>query len=293
MTQRDYSSISPSARALLQAKALTDIPYMADAARLVRGAPIPNASPDPKSKLIALMRLLHFEARYKSLDRMLEELGSTHIFEISSGFSFRGLHLAVNRPGVFYIDTDLPGIIADKQQLIAQLMQTRHLQLRGDLATHELNALDEAGFFKLLSLMPQGPVTIINEGLLMYLANDEKIKMCRIIHRALKQYGGYWATADIYVKKELQADGFQQFMMSDDFSKFLSAHHVEENKFDSFEQAARFFNEQGFKIYKKAEKAKPEQLSALKYLDSNMLRGYLPEGRTFPHIRETWVLEAV
>ncbi|WP_315822535.1 hypothetical protein [Paraflavitalea speifideaquila] len=37
-----------------------------------------------------------------------------------------------------------------------------------------LNALDEEQFNQVVALLPPGPVTIVNEGLLMYLNWDEK-----------------------------------------------------------------------------------------------------------------------
>ena len=46
-----------------------------------------------------------------------------------------------------------------------------------------LNALDEEKFNEVVSHFPPGEIVIVNEGLLMYLNNEEKQKLCSIIHK--------------------------------------------------------------------------------------------------------------
>lgn len=286
--QKSYTSISPSAKALLLTKALTDIPYIADAAKLVWGDSVAAMGKPKQDNPMFWGRLLHFEVRYKSVDQMLAELGGTNIFEISSGYSFRGLHMAVTRSDVFYVDTDLPGVVEDKLNLLDRLVETKDLNLQSELIIKSLNALDENEFIKIIDLFPPGPITIVNEGLLMYLNNNEKSILCQIIHKILKQRGGYWITADIYIKKELG-----QSTVPDQFSQFLAAHNVEENKFESFTQAEEFFNAQGFKIHKKASPIDRQTLSALNYIDPKILQTYAQKTGSVPRIRETWALKAM
>jgi hypothetical protein len=115
---RNYSTISPSAKSLLLLKAFTDIPFIADAVKL---AFPPATLPELRKHLDTTFfkRLIHFEARYKSIDNVLAKLGGRNILEISSGFSFRGLHMALNHPDAFYIDTDLPEVMELKADLSA------------------------------------------------------------------------------------------------------------------------------------------------------------------------------
>lgn len=284
---RDYSSISPSAKALLLTKSLTTIPFIADAARLILGNEVVDQLAADKHDETFLKRLLHFESRYLSLDSLLFASGSLNVLEISSGFSFRGLNMALNHPNIYYLDTDLAEVINIKQELTDLLIRQEQLHLKGKLQTKVLNALDENGFAEALKQMPAGKLSIINEGLLMYLNMDEKAKLCQIIHKALKLRGGYWITADIYIKKDLG-----QNTNPDAFNQFLNAHHVEENKFESFEQAEAFFKDQGFKLITKATSVW-HQLSSVKYVNTEIMKSLVKQASTIGKIRETWALKAI
>src|ERR1700755_3068581 len=102
---RNYNTISPSARSLLLLKGHTPIPYAREAAALIQ-YPEPY-EPDFSNRQPGFwLRVMHFEARYQSINSLLADLlpAPINILELSSGFSFRGLALAAERP-VNYIDT--------------------------------------------------------------------------------------------------------------------------------------------------------------------------------------------
>ncbi|QKJ29719.1 hypothetical protein HQ865_08095 [Mucilaginibacter mali] len=284
---RDYSSISPSAKSLLLMKGLTNIPFIADAVELVWGDGTLNILDKNTRNEHFLKRLFHFEQRYKSIDNLLASVGGKNILEISSGFSFRGLHLAVNNPDVAYIDTDLPEVIETKKQLTEELVSGQKLTLKGTLLTLPMNALDEETFRQYVDKLPPGPVNIINEGLLVYLNSDEKKRLCQIIHRILTERGGYWINADIYIKKDIPVDN-----ANDHFSAFLQAHNVEENKFDSFDQAEVFFKDCGFKVHKIADRLWNE-MSSLKYVGLADVTGLIKQAAKIGKIRESWALVPV
>lgn len=265
-------------------KGLTNIPFIADAVKLVWGDGTLNILDNNTRNDSFLKRLFHFEMRYKSIDNLLGLVGGKNILEISSGFSFRGLHLAVNDPEVTYIDTDLPNVIETKKQLTEELVSGKSLTLKGTLLTLSMNALDEDIFRQYIDKLPPGPVNIINEGLLVYLNTDEKIELCRIIHRILKERGGYWINADIYIRKDIPIDS-----ANDHFSAFLQAHNVEDNKFDSFEQAEAFFKERGFRIHKKSERLWNE-MSSMKYVGLADFTGLIKQAAKIGKIRESWAL---
>jgi len=280
---RDYSSISPSAKGLLLMKGLTDIPFVADAAKLVLGRNSSGVLSEHSMDETFLKRLIHFEARYKSLNNLLESLGGENILEMSSGFSFRGLQMAINNPNITYIDTDLPGVIETKNSLIDQLITEQSLNLQGELMVMPLNVLDEESFMNTVAKLPAGPINIVNEGLLMYLDTAEKIQLCQIISKILSERGGYWITADIYIKKDYAIS------KSDHFSQFLESHKIEEKKFDSYEQAESFFAGQGLKLFKKAHPVF-KQLSSLKYIPQHALQELTMQARRLGSIRESWAL---
>ena len=193
-------------------------------------------------------RLLHFEARYQSINDLLEGLSINNVLELSSGFSFRGLDL-IQKKEVNYIDTDLPEVIELKKQFIEALNSPNFKPL-GNLKTLPLNALDEQQFNETVKLFPPGEVAILTEGLLMYLNPEEKLKLFVIIHNILKQRCGYWIVADVYVRKDID---LRYAMVNDNLQGFYTAHNIEENKFESFVEAEKLFNEAGLVIDKTAD----------------------------------------
>lgn len=243
-TPRDPATISPSAYALLTMKAHTSIPFVREAAALIDPTQISDLSAgidiDPVDYWL---RVMHFESRYWSINQLLNDLTATNILEISSGFSFRGLDLS-NKKDVFYIDTDLPNIIAGKQRFVDAFKKTQPL---GHYELQPLNALDPIAFDEIIERFPPGPITIINEGILVYLDDQQKTQLCTNIHKALQTRGGAWITADIYLKRKEGEDS-----RSDAWRAWSKEHGLEEKKFESFEAAEAFFQIRGLQKEKEA-----------------------------------------
>jgi O-methyltransferase involved in polyketide biosynthesis len=295
---RDFSTVSPSAYTLLMMKGLTLIPYARQAAQLLLASRPDNADPINTSRPATLdtehrpplfwARVMHFENRYWSINQLMQSLPITNILELSSGFSFRGLALSREKQ-VFYIDTDLPELIATKRQFVAALTQKPEAESEAaatkspETSTPEtnsapatngtaqstpetstpatnaaenahyellpLNVLDAPAFNTIADHFPPGPLLIINEGLLVYLDLAEKEALCRTIKDILQRRGGYWITGDIYIQKELDPSLTDR---DDSFQQFLKSHHVEEKKFEDFERAAEFFTRMGFVVDQEA-----------------------------------------
>ena len=282
--QRNYDSISPSAKTLLLLKGHTDIPFAEQAAELIS---LPGKyAPDFESRdFMRWARTVHLELRYKTIDDLLQGLPVKNILELSSGFSFRGLK-RVQDDAVHYIDTDLPEVIRIKQQLVADLEKTID-PAKGKLELLPLNALDEGQFKNIVARFPAGELAIVNEGLLMYLDDAEKIKLCRIIKEVLQQRGGYWITADVYVRVKTDAG---KFRLDDEFQKFLDEHNVEENKFESFEAAEAFFKAQGFVVDKEATE-RYETLSTLKYFMESLSEQQKASPGKMERMQASWRLK--
>jgi hypothetical protein len=279
-THRDFSTISPSAKALLLLKGYTHIPFAKQAATLISKPEI--YAPDFTRKDAAFwVYAVHFENRYWTIDRMLEGLPVTNILEISSGFSFRGL-AAVERSDIHYVDTDLPEVMGIKRQLVTELgADTTNLEMM------PLNALDEEQFNHTLDLLPPGEVAIVNEGLLVYLNQTEKQQLCGIIRNVLKRRGGYWITADIYIKRKA---GEENINMSSELKSFFELHRIEENKFESFEAAEEFFKKAGFIIDKKVVPDR-SKLSTLPYMINCFTDEQLVKLSKSPKTQDTWRLK--
>lgn len=284
--RKDYSTISPSAKSLLMMKGYTQIPYAHQTAQLMHGPEVFNLNFDDKDFWF-WARIMHFEARYWSIDQLLKETDATNILELSSGFSLRSLDMC-RKSNVHYIDTDLPDIIATKKQMINELgLET---DLEGKLELLPLNALDAKAFSDITARFEDGPLTIVNEGLLMYLGIAEKKQLCSYIHKVLKQRGGQWITADIYVKRPAEMQ--DMIPQSKQETQFFEQHHIEENKFDSYEAARTFFEDAGFEFVKEAV-TDYSQLSAMPHLISTLPPEAMDNKGGPPKIQATWMLRAV
>jgi O-methyltransferase involved in polyketide biosynthesis len=235
---RDFSTISPSARALLMVKAHTSLPYARQAAELVFGADAVAAAAGGGPE--AERRRGHFALRARSLDDALDALGATRVLELAAGLSFRSLARAAVA-GVCYVDTDLPELAALKAELVAQLAPP----LAGELRVQALDALDADAMRATVDAMPPGELAIVHEGLLMYLDDDEKARLAANIRAALVARGGAWVTADVYVRSDthLHRDARTE--------QFLAEHRVEERKFADWAAADAFFPVHGFAVERK------------------------------------------
>jgi O-methyltransferase involved in polyketide biosynthesis len=282
-TNRNFKTISPSAKSLLLMKGLTNIPFARQAAELMVYPE--KYTPDFSNRDVGFgARIVHFESRYWSIDQLLSGIPIKNILELSSGFSFRGLE-TIKQKGFHYIDTDLPEVIAMKKDLIRAL-RNENSSIESTLETLPLNVFDEMQFNEIVNHFPEGEIIIVNEGLLMYLDDAEKEKLCKIIYTILKERGGYWITADIYIKNQT---GNWDLPIDERRKHFFEKHHIEDNKFDSFEAAESFFKKVGFTIDKEAQYDRTK-ISSLKYLIANATREELIKIKKRERIQATWRL---
>ncbi|HEU0029470.1 MAG TPA: class I SAM-dependent methyltransferase [Kofleriaceae bacterium] len=243
MTTRDYSTISPSARAVLALRSLSpELPLVREAAELVLGHDALAAEHARLQGLVGWqMRLWHFVERYQSLDRLLAATGITTIVELAAGLSLRSIALA-RQHAVTYLDTDLPDLIETKRTLVEQLAVG---PLVGSVTLRAMNALADGELATAVDALPAGPVAILNEGLLMYLDDAEQRRLAVSVHDVLARRGGVWINADIYLKTPARMPPIGH---DDRLREFLVTHRVEDHKFASFEAAEQLFTEAGFAI---------------------------------------------
>ena len=287
MSDRDFTSVSETASRLVMLKAVTNIPYAKAAAKLLSGKEITEPSIDPAHISAFYQSCAGFESRYLSIDKILAETDATNFLEFCSGYSFRSLVLGA-RPGVVYIDTDLPEIVESKKKLAAQLVNAEDGR-ENEPQFLPLNVLDQDAFLQIVSTFPPGPIAIINEGLLIYLDGGEKRQLCRIIHEVLAERGGFWVTGDIYLPPSHSTDRTDQ--LPKQAQEFLAKHRVFENMFPSFDAAAKFFAECGFAFEAHPVDEVYEQLTTIEFIrrtpaiDESAVHSGL-------QTRQTWVLKA-
>jgi O-methyltransferase involved in polyketide biosynthesis len=285
-TSRDFSTISPSAKWMILLKGHTNIPFAREVAELLE---YPNIYiPDfKKRELTFWAATYHLETRYWTIDQLLKDLTVKNILELSSGYSFRSLEQS-KREGIHYIDTDLPNVIATKREFVKSLIKDESV-VNGKLELMPLNVLDRNSFYEIIDHFPQGEIAIVNEGLFTYLDKQEQKQLCSIIHDILKEHGGYWITADIYLKNKQPKFGFQ---FDNEIKSFNEQHDTESNSFENFHEAELFLKEMGFIIDKEA-KIKSSELSSFKYLMKSITLRQLFKYKKIGKIQATWRLKAV
>ena len=69
-----------------------------------------------------------------------------------------------------------------------------------------------------------------------------------IIQKILSERKGYWITTEIYVRGKSLILGND--LEDNQIDRFLGDHHVEENKFDDFQEAEEFFKGCGLRMVK-------------------------------------------
>jgi len=140
------------------------------------------------------------------------------------------------------VDTDLPALSALKAELVARLHPG---PLLGTLRVQALDALDGEAFQRTAASFPDGALAIANEGLLVYLDRREKQRLAANVRAALQARGGFWLTADVYLKNRGGSAPIVGYGRS---REFVDAHRIEHNKFADWAEAERFFRDAGFEV---------------------------------------------
>jgi hypothetical protein len=278
---RDFRTISPSALSVILMKGHTALPYAREVAQLL-SSPETFEPEVSHQDFLFWSKVFHFESRYLGINQLLEGVEVNSFLELSSGFNLRCLEIS-GKTGKVYFDTDLPDLIEQKVQVVEALRGTGDPSL---VRLMPLNALDRGQFEQTVSEMPPGPVAIINEGLLVYFDKREKETLCAIIRDTLAARGGYWITSDIYVRAPAMASPITQDQATKSFSE---RHHIDENKFSSFEEARQFFETNGFAIDGEG-RIDHSRVSSFEHLARTSPKPLAAGGRSSERFQRTWRL---
>lgn len=140
-------------------------------------------------------RAPRFEARFKCVSALAKKSGTKNILELASGLSTRGLIFSED-PEVNFLQTDLN---VEKLRTLAN--QILHSEQRKNLWFQSLDVLNQKEFENVAAGLP-GELTVISEGLLVYLDRDQQIRIAIIINDLLKKRGGVWITPDFATKSD-------------------------------------------------------------------------------------------
>lgn len=254
MPTSDFNKISPTALLVAYARQFSDIPYAKEIAELTNAEATVNQFVSQREEQPVGVAAL-IEARYKVIEQVRRRFNATQILELASGLLPRGTILSQD-PAIAFIESDLPEMIRQKQQLVQQLIGKRsNLHFLEIDATNNLNSQLLSDYFQ-----PDKPVTILCEGLLMYLTFAEKQRVFANVRNVLQTYGGVWITFDLTTKlrAEKRAKHNSAFQVVRQKIANSTGRSFSENEFDDLEHVKQFVQEQGFQA---------EQFSVLEVFD--------------------------
>lgn len=232
---KDYEEISPTAIVTSYPRIFTDIPYEKE---------IYNWLENHCNEEVTLNKMLapEIEARYKLINRLLDQYRIKQVLELAAGYSSRGLFYS--KKGYNYVELDLENVVKNKNKILYSIEKN----IPKNLNIISGNALTNDDFKRIESYFKNDePIVVINEGLLRYLTFDEKRQVAQNIYDLLSKYDGIWITCDVTPKK---------FMNSQDkalpgFNKNLASITSRNNLNDRFEDEnhiREFFGTVGFEL---------------------------------------------
>jgi O-methyltransferase involved in polyketide biosynthesis len=144
-----------------------------------------------------------FEARYKSLTQLILQSGASQVLELASGYSLRGLDLTQSHE-IRYVETDLPDVVTAKLGLLEDVRHHHGLPASSQHVVTTADALDLAQVRAVAAVLDRRqPLTVLCEGLIMYLSKKETEQLATNIHRLLGEFaGGSWITPDFTFRAE-------------------------------------------------------------------------------------------
>lgn len=193
-----FDRISPTALMVAYIRQFTDIPYTRQLSKLSDAQAAIEELQAQQSPLPPELGVL-VEARYKAINQVMTQFPTTQILELASGLLPRGMILSQD-PNTIFIESDLPAMIHRKQHLVKQLIGDRP-----NLHFAAIDVTSQPSQFPLHAdyLYPQKPITVICEGLLLYLTFEQKKQVFSNLRELLEVYGGVWITPDLNAKADL------------------------------------------------------------------------------------------
>jgi O-methyltransferase involved in polyketide biosynthesis len=262
----NFDKISPTALLTAYARKFTNIPYTQEIAELTNAiATVEKLGDWEQTKAMIAFFAVHTEGRYKAIEQVRTQFHSTQILELASGLLPRGTVLS-QQVEITFIESDLPAMIQQKQQLVQQLVGERsNLHFLEIDATRDLNSSRLYDYFQ-----RDRSVTVLCEGLLMYLSFAEKQQVLANVREILQTFGGVWITPDLLVTKKEDIEKMRQDSAASQqmakFERFVGRPLIE-NMFTDPDQVKQFIQEQGFQMEVFSTSEVLDQLECLSALE--------------------------
>jgi O-methyltransferase involved in polyketide biosynthesis len=239
----DFSKISPTALLTAFVRQFSGLPYTKEIADLTDALATVKkfvSEEQSNSNIFALI-----EGRYKSLDRVCERFLSNQFLELASGLLPRGAIFSAD-PAVVFIESDLPAILQQKKDLMAEIIGRRdNLHFLAIDATSELNSSRLTPYFQ-----TDRPVNILCEGLLMYLTFPEKEAVFNNVREILQTFGGVWITPDLTTRtwREGMEKNDPTFQPINQKIASSTSRSLVDYQFDDLPHVEKFAGDLGFKV---------------------------------------------
>jgi O-methyltransferase involved in polyketide biosynthesis len=187
-----------------------------------------------------------FEARYKSVSELIRKSGASQILELACGYSMRGLDLT--RSGTLhYVETDLPGVISAKQELLDEVRRCHHI---APSSRHHVTVADALDVEQLRvathRLDRSQPLLVLCEGLMGYLTRAETERVATNIRALLGDHrGGSWIVPDLTFVAELRNLPPERLRLRAAVTG-LTQRELDASAFEDHDDLVSFFGGMGF-----------------------------------------------
>ncbi len=251
----DFESITPTAIVTAYPRQFTDIPYEKEIYQWLQK--------NCKNNDVKLNKLLapEIEARYKLINKILDDLNIKQVLELAAGYSSRGI--IYSKRGYEYIEMDLNNVSKNKVKLLNDISE-----IPNNLHIISGNALNYEDYIKCDNYLDNNKeIAVIDEGLLRYLTFEEKEVVARNIYKMLNKYNGVWITCDVTPKKFIE----KQNVFLPNFNanlNLVTSRNALQDRFDDIEHIKSFMSNIGFnnvEIHKFSEMK--EQLKSFNIID--------------------------
>jgi len=245
----DPSLISVTAKVAAYYRQFSDIPFAREAAKRI-GADaafdqIVHEHGLDRDKLSFYAPM--FEARYKSLTQLIQR-GAPQVLELASGYSLRGLHLT-RSSGNRYVETDLPGVVAEKLRLLEDIRQDQGIPPSPIHLVSSADALDLEQVRAAAAVFDtRQPLTVLCEGLIMYLSKQETERLAANIQQILAEFaGGCWLTPDFTFRAEAKDLSPERVRLREAITG-VTQRQVDASAFEDSHDLAAFLGRAGFSV---------------------------------------------
>lgn len=205
-----------------------------------------------------------FEARYKSLTQLLS--GASQVLELASGYSFRGFDLT-RSGGVRYVETDLPRVVAEKLRLLEDIRHDNGIPPSPEHVVTPANALDFEQIRAAVAVLDtRQPLTVLCEGLVLYLSKPETERLATNIHRLLREFaGGRWITPDFTFRVEARDLPPERVRLREAITG-VTQRQVDASAFEDSDELAAFLGRMGFSVEVRSQIDETPSFSSLEAL---------------------------